>query len=65
MVIRGPLIFYKYCMEQFVQIFLVIVIVYATMTLAVRTMFGEHTRLIAVLAAMLITCLWFLTYSLS
>lgn len=52
-------------MEQFVQILLMVVIVYATMTLAVRTMFGEHTRMIAVLAAMLITCMWFLTYSLS
>lgn len=52
-------------MEQFVQILLMVVIVYATMTLAVRTMLGEHTRVIAVLVAILVTCLWFLTRSLS
>lgn len=52
-------------MQQFVQIVLMVVIVYATMTLAVKTMFGEHTRLIAVLVAILITCLWFLAYSLT
>jgi hypothetical protein len=58
-------IFYKYCMEQFVQILLMVMIVYATMSLAMRTMLGPHTRVIAVLAAILVTCLWFLTYSLS
>ena len=60
-----PVIFYKYCMEQFVQILLMVTIVYATMALAVRTMLGEHTRVIAVLTAILVTCLWFLSYSLS
>ena len=52
-------------MEQFVQILLMVIVVYATMTLAVRTMLGPHTRVIAVLTAILVTCLWFLTYSLS
>ena len=65
MAIECTVIFYKYCMEQFVQILIMVAVVYVTMTLAVRTMLGEHTKLIAVLVAILVTCLWFLIYSLS
>ena len=43
---------------------LLVVIVYLTLTLAVRTMFGEHTKLLVVMATVLITCLWMLAYSL-
>jgi hypothetical protein len=57
--------FAKYHMEQFVQIMLMVVIVYITLTLAVRAMFGDHTRLIVVMATILITCLITLGYSLT
>lgn len=45
-------------MEQFLQILLMVVVVYATVALAVRTMLAEHTRFIAVLTAMLVVSLW-------
>ncbi len=40
--------FYKYCMEQFVQILLLVTVVYTTLVLSVKTFFGEWTRLFAV-----------------
>lgn len=52
-------------MEQFVQILLLVTVVYLTLTLAVRTMFGDHTRFLVVMATVLISCLVLLTQSLS
>lgn len=52
-------------MEQFVQILLLVVVVYLTLTLAVRTMFGDHTRLVVFMATVLVTCIILLAYSLS
>jgi hypothetical protein len=52
-------------MSVFIQIALLVVIVYLTLTLAVRTMFGDHTRLIVVMATILITCLTLLINRLS
>lgn len=52
-------------MEQFVQILLMVTVVYLTLRLSVKTMFGEYTSLFAVMTAMLVTCIVVLTHSLS
>jgi len=51
----------KYVMGQFVQILLLVTVVYLTLILAVKTMFGDYTRLFAIMTAMLLTCLIALT----
>ena len=55
----------KYCMEQFVQILLLVTVVYLTLIVGVRTMFGDYTRLFSIMVAILITCMVILTTSIS
>ncbi len=52
-------------MTQFVQILLLVTVVYLTLILTVRTMFGDYTNLFAIMTAMLITCMVVLTTTLS
>ncbi len=52
-------------MEQFVQILLLITVVYLTLIISVRTVFGEYTNLFAIMVAVLLTCMVILTTSLS
>ncbi len=52
-------------MEQFVQILLLVTVVYLTLILTVKTMFGDYTNLFAIMTAMLITCMLVLTQSLA
>lgn len=47
----------KYHMELFVQILLLVTVVYLTLILSVKTMFGDYTRLFAIMTAMLLTCM--------
>ena len=54
----------KYCMMQFVQILLMVTVVYLTLMLSVKTMFGDYTNLFAIMMAMLLTCMVVLTTSL-
>jgi len=61
----GAFLFTKYCMGQFVQILLLVTVVYLTLILAVKTMFGDYTRLFAIMTAMLITCMVVLTTAVS
>ena len=44
-------------MNQFVQILLLVTVVYLTLILAVKTMFGDYTNLFAIMTAMLLTCM--------
>ena len=44
-------------MGQFVQILLLVTVVYLTLILAVKTMFGDYTNLFAIMTAMLLTCM--------
>ena len=44
-------------MGQFVQILLLVCVVYLTLILAVKTMFGDYTRLFAIMTAMFVTCM--------
>ena len=44
-------------MGQFVQILLLVTVVYLTVVLSVKTMFGDYTRLFAIMTAMLLTCM--------
>lgn len=44
-------------MDQFVQILLLVTVVYLTLILSVKTMFGDYTNLFAIMAAMLLTCM--------
>ena len=53
----------KYCMEQFVQILLLVTVVYLTLMVSVKTMFGDYTNLFAIMIAMLLTCMVALTVS--
>lgn len=53
----------KYCMMQFVQILLMVTVVYLTLMLSVKTMFGDYTNLFAIMTAMLLTCMVALTVS--
>jgi hypothetical protein len=50
-------------MEQFVQILLLVTVVYLTLMLSVKTMFGDYTNLFAIMTAMLLTCMVALTVS--
>jgi hypothetical protein len=55
----------KYSMGSFIQILLLVTVVYLTLILTVKTMFGDYTRLFAMMTAMLITCMVVLTTTLS
>ncbi len=52
-------------MGSFIQILLLVTVVYLTLMLTVKTMFGDYTNLFAIMTAMLITCMVVLTTSLS
>ena len=46
----------KYHMNQFIQIFLLVTVIYLTLKLSVKTMFGEYNSLFAIMTASLVTC---------
>ena len=52
-------------MELFVQILLLVTVVYLTLILSVKTMFGDYTRLFVIVAAILLTCMVMLTIRLT
>jgi hypothetical protein len=52
-------------MGQFVQILLLVTVVYLTLILSVKTMFGDYTNLFAIMTAMLLTCMVALTVGIS
>ena len=54
--ITGP-IFTKYLMSSLAHIFLLVTVIYLTVVLSVKTMFGDYTRLFAIMTAMLLTCM--------
>ena len=51
------------CMGLLLQIFLLVVVIYLALELAVKTIFGEYDRLFAILTTILITCFVLLTHS--
>ena len=55
----------KYHMLQFTHILLLVTVVYLTLVLSVKTMFGEYTNLFAIMVAMLVTAMVVLTTSLT
>jgi hypothetical protein len=52
-------------MDQFIQILLLVTVVYLTLTVAVRSMLGEHTRLVAIMATILFASIIILVQHLS
>ena len=52
-------------MSQFIQILLLVTVVYLTLILSVKTMFGDYTNLLAIMTAMLLTCMVALTTAVS
>ena len=52
-------------MGQFVQILLLVTVVYLTLILSVKTMFGDYTNLFAIMTAMLLTSMVVLTVGIS
>jgi hypothetical protein len=48
-------------MELFLQIFLLVTVVYLTIKLSVQTMFGEYNSLFAMMTAGVVTCFVLLT----
>ena len=48
-------------MSSLAHIFLLVCVVYLTLILAVKTMFGDYTRLFVIMTAMLLTCIVVLT----
>ena len=56
-VYRAGSFFAKYLMDSLAHIFLLVCVIYLTMVLAVKTMFGDYTRLFAIMTAMLVTCM--------
>lgn len=50
-------------MGSFIQILLLVTVVYLTLVLTVKTMFGDYTNLFAIMTAMLLTCMVALTVS--
>jgi len=44
-------------MSSLAHIFLLVTVVYLTVVLSVKTMFGDYTRLFAIMTAMLLTCM--------
>ena len=55
----------KYSMGSFIQILLLVTVVYLTLILTVKTMFGDYTNLFAIMTAMLLTSMVLLTQTLS
>ena len=52
-------------MDLFIQIALLVVIVYLTLMVSVKTMFGDYTNLFAIMVTILLTCMVVLTQSLT
>lgn len=52
-------------MLQFTHILLLVTVVYLTLMVSVKTMFGDYTNLFAIMVAILLTCMVTLTTSLS
>ena len=52
-------------MGNLAHIFLLVTVVYLTVVLSVKTMFGDYTRLFAIMTAMFVTCLVALTTAVS
>jgi hypothetical protein len=52
-------------MGSFAHIFLLVCVIYLTVILSVKTMFGDYTRLFAIMTAMLLTCMVVLTTAVS
>ena len=48
-------------MDLFIQIALLVVIVYLTLMVSVKTMFGDYTNLFAIMVTILLTCMVYLT----
>ena len=65
MTLRGHFFITKYSMGSFIQILLLVTVVYLTLILTVKTMFGDYTNLFAIMTAMLLTAMVVLTHSLS
>lgn len=57
--------FTKYSMGSFLQILLLVTVIYLVLILSVRTMFGDYTRMFAMMTAMLVTCMVILSQSLT
>ena len=57
--------FAKYPMSSLAHIFLLVCVIYLTVVLSVKTMFGDYTRLFAIMTAMFVTCLVALTTAVS
>jgi len=55
------LIFTKYLMYSLAHIFLLLTVIYLTVVLSVKTMFGDYDRLFAIMTAMFVTCMVALT----
>ena len=53
--------FAKYPMSSLAHIFLLVTVVYLTVILCVKTMFGDYDRWFAIMTAMFVTCLVALT----
>lgn len=52
-------------MGSFIQILLMVTVVYLTLMLSVKTMFGDYTNLFAIMSAILLTAMVILTQSLA
>jgi hypothetical protein len=52
-------------MGSLAHIFLLVTVIYLTLILSVKTMFGDYTNLFAIMTAMLLTCVAVLTVSMS
>ena len=52
-------------MGNLAHIFLLVNVIYLTVVLSVKTMFGDYTRLFAIMTAMFVTCLVALTTAVS
>ena len=44
-------------MSSLAHIFLLVTVIYLTVVLSVKTMFGDYTNLFAIMTAMFVTCL--------
>ena len=44
-------------MSSLAHIFLLVCVIYLTVVLSVKTMFGDYTNLFAIMIAMLLTCM--------
>ena len=48
-------------MGSLVHIFLLVTVIYLTVVMSVKTMFGDYDRLFAIMTAMFVTCMVVLT----